>query len=271
MKYQFFVNKISDLTVFFLLFSSKIAHGFATPDFGSVLVKKSIPLIEKHSIKYNIDSSHNHIHSKEVANYCLQILKCEKNIHLKDKKIALLGSLFHDTIDSKYIKGEDTEVILKNLLEKVVPDEEETIKQVILFSKYISYSKTVEKNKDGSLRFVLPEPLQHFENLQAYHVMRNADLLSSYNLQRTLVYRSHKNKTKDPELLTKEMMRLYFSRMYLLRKNHILSLENPYCDVASRIMEKMALKRISNYQRWNKETKNHLSYPELLEYFEVVF
>jgi hypothetical protein len=258
-------------TVFPLLFSLRLSNGFGMHDFGSTIIKKSIPLIEKHSIKYNIDESHNHVHSAEVAKYCLQILKCEKNIDLEGKKIALLGSLFHDTIDSKYIKGQNTDLILKNLLEKVVPQEEEIIKNVILFSKYISYSKTVEKYKDGSLQFILPEPLQNFEDLQAYHVMRNADLLSSYNLRRSLIYRSHKNKTKDAELLTQEMSTLYFSRMHLLRKSHILSLENPYCDVASRIMEKMALKRIINYQQWNKETKNHLSYPDLLEYFEVVF
>lgn len=262
----FFVNK-----VFLLLFLSRIANGFGMHDFGSTMIKTSIPLIEKHSVKYNIDESHNHVHSAEVAKYCLQILKCEKNINLKDKKIALLGSLFHDTIDSKYIKGQNTDLILKNLLEQVVPQEEEIIKTVILFSKYISYSKTVKKNKDGTLRFTLPEPLQDFENLQAYHVMRNADLLSSYNLQRSLIYRSHKNQTKDADLLTQEMSSLYFSRMHLLRKSNILSLENPYCDVASRIMEKMALKRIINYQQWNKQTKNHLSYPDLLEYFEVVF
>jgi hypothetical protein len=248
-----------------------MVHGFGMYNFESAIIKKSIPLIEKHSIQYNIDQSHNHIHSAEVANYCLELLKCEKDIGFKDKKIALLGSLFHDTIDSKYMKGQNTEIILKNLLEKIVPEEEEIIKDVIIFSKYVSYSKTVKKNKDGSLRFNLPEPLQNVKNLKAYHVMRNADLLSSYNLKRSLIYHSHKNETKNPELLTNEMMSLYFSRMDLLRKSNILSLNNPYCDVASRVLEKMALKRILNYQQWNKQTKNHLSYPSLLDYFEVIF
>ncbi len=234
------------------------------------LIQRSIPIVKRHGEKYNIDESHNHLHSLEVVHYCMELMNVEKDLTKQEKKIAILGSLFHDTIDSKYVGDEGSDEMMRELLHQVVGKRDTCVDSVILFSKYLSYSKTVFRRDDGSQYFKLPSEVKGHPQLRAYHMIRNADLLSSYNLKRCIVYRSFKNETQDTNVLFSEMSELYWRRMYCLRKYNILSLQNAYCDIASTIMEKQASQRILNYKKWN-DNGNQLTYDEFVSYFEIKF
>ena len=59
---------------------------------------KSIDLIKQHGKKYRIDESHNEIHSKEVLYYGAELIKDEVLSDI-EKKILILGCLFHDVVD----------------------------------------------------------------------------------------------------------------------------------------------------------------------------
>ena len=245
---------------------------FLVESFGSIqLLKKSIPIIKKHAEKYNVDESHNHLHSLEVANYCLSLIHFENNLSKTEQDIAILGSIFHDTIDDKYIPSfENTDELLQSYLEQVVGKHSKLIEPVILFSKSMSYSKTVKRQKDKSLTLEIPKYIQTHPYVRAFHLMRNADLLSSYNLKRCLLYRSQRNETRDSVLLYDEMQELYWDRMHLLRKYNILSLENPYCDLASKLLNAFTERRIKNYENYIAEDENKpLSFEDLMDYFEV--
>ena len=257
---------------FRFLFTFLLTTPFFVESFGSVqLLKKSIPIVKKHAEKYNVDESHNHIHSLEVANYCLCLIRFETNLSKMEKDIAILGSIFHDTIDDKYIpSSENTEELLQSYLEQVVGKNSKLIEPVILFSKSMSYSKTVIRQKDKSLILQIPSYIQNHPYVRAFHLMRNADLLSSYNLKRCLLFRSWRNETKDSVLLYDEMQELYWDRMHLLRKYNILSLENPYCDLASKLLEASTERRIKNYENYITDSKNEpLCFEDLINYFEV--
>lgn len=245
---------------------------FFVESFGSVqLLKKSIPIVKKHAEKYNVDESHNHIHSLEVANYCLNLIRFEANLSKTEQDIAILGSIFHDTIDDKYIpSSENTDELLQSYLEQVVGTHSKLIEPVILFSKSMSYSKTVVRQKDKSLTLEIPLYIQTHPYVRAFHLMRNADLLSSYNLKRCLLFRSWRNETKDSIRLYNEMQELYWNRMHMLRKYNILYLENPYCDLASKLLEASTERRIKNYENYITYRENEsLCFEDLIAYFEV--
>lgn len=256
--------------IIFFIFQTFVCFPVFSHGFNSkLLLQKSIPIVKDHCRRYKIDESHNHIHSVEVANYCLSLIKSEKNLTNTEKKIALLGSIFHDTIDSKYISSTiDKESMLRKLLLQVIEDENNIINDVILFCELMSYSKTVSQNKDGSLVLNVPDKITFHPHNRAYHLMRNADLLSSYNLKRCLLYHCFHEKTKDTTTLFLEMKKLYYRRMYYLRKCQILSLSNSYCDISSKILEDRAEQCIQNYEDFINLHEKNLNFNSFLNFFE---
>lgn len=234
-------------------------------------INKSLTLIEKHCNKYNIDESHNHIHSKEVLNYGIELINSAGNFTEDEIKISLLGCLFHDTIDHKYLgKDLDLDNILYNLFLSL---NNKTINNSIMnitsfFIKNMSYSKTT-LSKNNSIVFELPEVVKEHPYIRSYHIMRNADLLSSYNLKRALIYSSIKKNLKSRTELFYELEDFYRKRISLLRKNKILSLENNYCNHKSYILEYKTRKKLEFYRKYFIDCGRNLEWDDMLDFFDI--
>jgi len=138
-----------------------------------------VNFIIKRCCVLKIDESHALGHSLEVLKYSQRILDWEKkeNKNYKyNERIIFTSALIHDMCDNKYMdekKGIDElqEFLVTNSYEKY------EIKGICDIIGTMSYSK-VKKNG-----FPI---LDNFE--KEYHIVREADLLTGYNLERCIVF-----------------------------------------------------------------------------------
>ena len=128
----------------------------------------------------NIDSSHDITHSMDVLHYAHNIYNKEVYINpgiKSHENIIYLASTLHDMCDKKYMKEEDginnMEIFLRDKIK--ISDEERNIISNIVNT--MSYSKV---KVDG-----FPD-LGIYQS--AYHIVREADLLSAYDFDRCLIY-----------------------------------------------------------------------------------
>lgn len=130
------------------------------------------------SKKYNIDESHALKHSMEVFNYANKIYHNEviHHPHLKNQQeVISLSAIIHDMCDKKYM-NEDTGIQeMVNYMQSYVSSDNLNIITQIISS--MSYS-TVNKNGYPNLG----------EYQLAYHIVREADLLSAYDIDRCIIY-----------------------------------------------------------------------------------
>lgn len=130
------------------------------------------------SNKYNIDESHDISHSMNVLHYAHNIYESQiyTNPGLKPhKNIIYLSAALHDMCDKKYMdESEGITAINDHLKLITTPEENDIITKII---RTMSYSKV---KKDG-----FPD-LGIYQS--AYHVVREADLLTAYDFDRALIY-----------------------------------------------------------------------------------
>jgi HD superfamily phosphodiesterase len=142
-----------------------------------------ISFIQITSIKNNIDDSHGISHSMNVLYYSNQIYQSLVPVHskLKDQEsIIFTSALIHDMCDKKYMDPKDGILQIQSFLtHKLKPYEIHTIEDII---STMSYSKV---KKQG-----YPD-LGDYQ--MAYHIVREADLLTAYDIDRSIIYHLHKS------------------------------------------------------------------------------
>jgi len=135
--------------------------------------------------KYSIDESHGLSHSMNILNYAHNIYNSEKesNPFLESQeKIIYVSAIVHDMCDKKYMDEKTGIMGINKFLtetQQLTPNEIEISKKII---ETMSYSTVKRKG--------FPE-LNEYQ--QAYHIVREADLLDSYDFDRCLIYNMYKN------------------------------------------------------------------------------
>lgn len=189
------------------------------------LLKRCDTYVMHHSARYQVDESHNHIHSRHVLHYAKEIIK-RRGATPYEILLSSLGSMLHDVPDTKYV--DHPSYVLEQALDFILPASyQDTVgADLALMIPLVSFSKTVSKDPlSDRLLFSLPQELGDFPHLESYHIIREADLLSSYNTKRTLLYRMHKsNFTKSPQEVLSEARELYTERMAKLRSSELFLL-----------------------------------------------
>lgn len=131
------------------------------------------------SKQLGIDESHGLSHSMNVLNYAYQILnlKILKNSYLKDyKKVIYSSAILHDMCDKKYMcEKEGFERISNYFSNDFTNQEMNDMKKIITTMSY----STIKKNGF---------PINLNELYLPYHIVREADLLSSYDFDRCMIY-----------------------------------------------------------------------------------
>ena len=173
----------------------------------------SYHLVKILSQKYNIDESHNHVHSKEVLFFGMKIME---NHDLSTQQALMCSQcmILHDMIDKKY----DTNlyVSVENHLRRYFSKED--IKKMFFIMENMSYSKTVQNN-NNTIKLIYPS-FKNDDNLKKmFHIVREADLLSSYNIARMIYYRKNRNPNMTWNTICKETKDLYNNRMKKLISN----------------------------------------------------
>jgi HD superfamily phosphodiesterase len=146
----------------------------------------------------------------EVYNFALRIYESElpMNSYLEEQKdIIVVAAILHDTIDKKYVAEADgIEEIRKYLNGFVTPEKLDIIFQIITTMSY----STVKKNG-----FPLLGDYQ-----LAYHIVREADLLAAYDIDRCIMYSMYTKNANYSEALDAAIV-LFDHRVLKHRKDRL--------------------------------------------------
>ncbi len=201
------------------------------------LLSKFFSFILLISKKYNIDESHGIRHSMEVMQFASEILNSELlcNPQLKDQeKVIYASALLHDMCDKKYMNEQEGIKEIQNFLDnKLTPDEIDITSTII---STMSYSKV---KKDG-----FPTNLGDYE--LAYHIVREADLLSAYDFERCMIYNIHKlNGDYDTAYI--DAKRLFENRVFKHNEDNLFITN--YSKQLSLSLHANALSKINSWGR----------------------
>jgi len=125
----------------------------------------------------------------DVLHFAHNIYEAEKinyPILEKHEKIIYVSAVVHDMCDKKYMDEDEGLYNIGSFLrDKITPPEIDAVKRIV---RTMSYSK-VKKNGFPDLQ----------EYQMAYHVVREADLLSAYDFDRCMLYNIHCKSSRSPQ------------------------------------------------------------------------
>ena len=190
------------------------------------------------SKKYNIDSSHSEMHSMAVLRYADELYRSQLDMfpYLEQQtNVIYSAAVLHDMCDKKYMsQTEGIKEIDEFLQDKPNRDELFYTKQIM---ETMSYS-TVKKNG-------YPE-LGEYE--MAYHVVREADLLCSYDFDRCISF-----KLNQGSLLTeayRDALDLFYTRVFNYNTDKLL-----ISDYAMKESVHLSINALKQINTWNNIIK----------------
>ena len=129
--------------------------------------------------KYKIDESHSLKHSMEVMRFAYDIFASERqdNLYLVEQETVILAAaILHDMCDRKYVPDEAAAIQeIRDFMSGHLTTEELDV--IVSIVTTMSYSK-VKKNGYPDLG----------EYQLAYHIVREADLLAAYDIDRCVIF-----------------------------------------------------------------------------------
>ena len=159
---------------------------------------------------YKIDESHSLKHSMEVYGFAKRIYENEikNNLQLeKQREIIYMAAIGHDMCDKKYMDEKEGILRYKNYLTSYMSSDDLEIMGKII--ETMSYSK-VKANGYPNLG----------EYQLAYHIVREADLLAAYDIDRCVMYSIHKEKLEYSEGLNRAI-ELFDNRVFRMRQDRL--------------------------------------------------
>jgi len=180
---------------------------------------------------YKIDESHALKHSMEVYKFSKIIYESEliKNPSLVNiEPIIYAAAIGHDMCDKKYTDMDKAVLKYKDYLSDILLEEELDIVGKIIST--MSYS-TVKKYGYPDLA----------EYLLAYHIVREADLLAAYDIDRCIIYTMYRDNCDYTTGLT-EALNLFDYRVFKMRKDRLFKTD--YSKKVSLKLHKKALKDV---------------------------
>ena len=188
------------------------------------------------SSKFKIDDSHNIIHSMNVLHFAHSIYEHELVIHpgLKEhRNIIYLSATLHDMCDNKYMDEEEGLARISDFLDTQIPEEQTKVITSIINT--MSYSKVKSKG--------FPD-LGIYQ--KAYHVVREADLLSAYDFDRCIIYDMKvNNKPFEDSFYRAE--ELFQKRVFKHAEDGLFT--TGYAKIYHPILHSQAINRINVWKR----------------------
>lgn len=187
------------------------------------------------SSKYNIDSSHSEKHSMDVLHFADENFRTQlKDFPYleKQKNVIYTASILHDMCDKKYMKQDEGIVEIEKFLRYTLKPEETYYTKKII--ETMSYS-TVKK-------YGYPD-LGYYQ--MAYHIVREADLLASYDFDRSIIY--HVNKGNNLTTSYCNALELFNNRVFNYNTDKLLL--SDYAQQKSIGLSAIAVKRMLSWNR----------------------
>ena len=189
------------------------------------------------SKKYNIDQSHSEGHSMQVLRFAEENMKSQLDMfpYLEDQTdVIITASVLHDMCDKKYMNQEEGSKEIAQFLKmevKMSPKEVHFTKKIM---ETMSYS-TVKKNG-------YPE-MGDYE--MAYHIVREADLLASYDFDRSVIY--HLNRGNNLTSSYYNALEIFYERVFNYNTDKLLI--SPYAMKKSQSLSMKAIKQMTTWKR----------------------
>jgi len=176
----------------------------------AMLVNHAFNYVTRTCKLFNIDESHALKHSMEVYNVANKIYESEvmKHPYLKEQKeIICVSAILHDMCDKKYMPQHNGVGLIKRYMGEYMPEENlNTLDNII---STMSYS-TVKANGYPNLG----------EYQLAYHIVREADLLAAYDVDRCIIYGMYRENL-DYDKSFKRAIELFDNRMFKYRSDKL--------------------------------------------------
>jgi hypothetical protein len=176
------------------------------------LINKGFDYVIKTSETYKIDESHALKHSMEVYNFAKNIYETEIE-HTpfleRQKDIIYMAAIGHDMCDKKYMNEKDGISNYQTFLSgSMTTNDLEVMGQII---NTMSYSKV----KVNGYPFL-------GEYQMAYHIVREADLLSGYDIDRCIIYNMFRNYYDYTKAL-QDCFNLFHSRVFTMIEDNLFT------------------------------------------------
>jgi hypothetical protein len=174
------------------------------------LINHAFFFVIQNSQKYHIDESHAVKHSMEVFHYANQIFLSETANHPfleKQKEVIYLSSILHDMCDKKYMNEEEGMIEIQDYIKDSI--KEEQLQAVSSIITTMSYSKVMKNGYPQLGDYQL-----------AYHIVREADLLSAYDIDRCIIYQMYHDQCSYDESLLKAI-ELFDYRVFKYREHDL--------------------------------------------------
>lgn len=129
--------------------------------------------------KYDIDESHSLKHSMEVMRFAYDILASERHANPKlaeQETIILAAAILHDMCDRKYVPDESVAIQeIRDFMSGQLTEKELDV--IVSIVTTMSYSKVKKSGYPDLGEYQL-----------AYHIVREADLLAAYDIDRCVIF-----------------------------------------------------------------------------------
>jgi HD superfamily phosphodiesterase len=192
--------------------------------------------VVKFSKIYNIDESHAIKHSMETFRYANEIYNDEVkvNTYLQEQKdIIFVSAILHDMCDKKYMVEKVGLSMINNYMSDYMPKAKLDVVSDIIST--MSYSK-VKKNGFSNMG----------NHQLAYHIVREADLLAAYDIDRTIMYGMILEKLNYCDAVTRAI-NLFNERVLKYREDDLF-VTNISKNISFKLHEK-SLKDIEELQK----------------------
>ena len=182
---------------------------------------------------FKIDESHALKHSMEVYGFAKRIYESEvkNNPQLEQQsEIIYMAAIGHDMCDKKYMDEKEGIERYKNYLTSYMsPDDLEVMGKII---GTMSYSKVKVNGYPDLGKYQL-----------AYHIVREADLLAAYDIDRCIMYSIHKDSNEYSKAL-KIALELFDNRVFRMRQDRLF--KTKYSRNESLKLHKKAKKEVDS-------------------------
>ena len=197
------------------------------------LLNRGFKYVVETSKLYNIDESHSLKHSMEVFGYAKKIYDDEVKNNLlleKQKNIIYMAAIGHDMCDKKYMDEKEGITRYQTYLSNVMlPSELEIMGKIIAT---MSYSKVKANGYPNLGDYQL-----------AYHIVREADLLAAYDIDRCIIYKMYHDKS-DYNVALEDAFNLFDTRVFKMREDGLFKTQ--FSKNESLTLHIKALKEVNN-------------------------
>lgn len=201
------------------------------------MLNRTIDFINQTCKQFNIDKSHGLDHAIKTLLWSLKIGK-DISLNYNESRVIQLSCLLHDMCDKKYMDEQLGLGRIQLFLTEILKLDEGTVARVIFIISTMSYSKVI---KNGYPDFKGDSSVE-----RCYHIVRNSDLLESYDPERCIGYHVRCGGTRKEGII--RMFQIFDDRILKLINRGYINL-----NIAKEYALDLHIKALKDLEKYKEE------------------